>query len=122
MNKEFIKMQQAAAEKKLVTKIKDNMHKHKTTKEIFEEDKECFTSCPRYNPCPICSKCENKASHLYIKCELCQIPMCTHKYMDRQHMIKRENNTIQVSRETIDKLKAIAAKREQVINNENSAR
>ncbi len=122
MNKQYIKMQQEAVEKNLTKKIKDNMHKHKTTKELFEEDKDCFTTCPRYNPCPICSKCENKASHLYTKCEICQIPMCTHKYKDRQHMIKRENNTINVTKETIDKLKAIADKREQVIRDENDVR
>lgn len=112
MNRQHNKLQQEAVNKKLVNNIKDNMHKNKTTKEIFEESDECFTKCPRYNPCPICSKCENKASHLYVKCEICQIPMCVHKYKDRENMIKRESNTINVTTETINKIKEFADRNE----------
>jgi hypothetical protein len=108
MNRQHNKLQHEAVEEKLIKNIKDNMNKHKTNKDLFEEDPNCFTRCPRYNPCPICNKCENKASHLYIKCERCEIPMCTHKYKDRENMIHREKNTIEVTSETIDKIKEIA--------------
>lgn len=118
MNKHYSKLQQEAVNENLIKNIKDNMHKNKTTKEIFEESQDCFTKCPRYNPCPICSKCENKASHLYVKCAICEIPMCTHKYKDRETMIKRDNNTINVTRETINKIKEIADRNEQVIKHE----
>lgn len=115
MSKPYNKLQLEAVNNKLVKTIKDNMHKQKTNKELFEEASNCFTTCLRYNPCPICSKCENKASHLYVKCEICEIPMCTHKYKDRENMIKREDSTINVTKETIDKLKEIADKNGQVI-------
>lgn len=105
-------------DKNLIKNIEDNMKKHKSNKELFEESSNCFTKCPRYNPCPICGKCQNKASHLYYKCEICEIPMCTHKYKDRENMIKREKDTIYVTKETIDKLKAIENINEQVIKNE----
>lgn len=47
--------------------------------------------CPRYHPCPICYKCLNKASHLYLKCQVCRIPPDGHKEKDREWMIRREN-------------------------------
>jgi hypothetical protein len=33
----------------------------------------------------------NKASHLYVACQTCKIPICHHTYNDREKMIKREN-------------------------------
>lgn len=77
-------------------------------KDMFDENKECFTKCIRYNPCPICDKCQSKASHLYVKCQLCEIPICTHKYKDRQYMIRRNNFKITASKETIDKLNSLS--------------
>lgn len=94
----------------LIKNIEDNMKNHKSNKDLFEESYNCFTKCPRYNPCPICSKCQNKASHLYSKCEICEIPMCTHKYKDRENMIKRDNNAIYVTKETIGKIKKVLNK------------
>lgn len=57
----------------------------------FYEKEARRLSCPRYHPCPICYKCLNKASHLYLKCQVCRIPPDGHKESDRQFMIRREN-------------------------------
>lgn len=48
-------------------------------------------SCSRYQPCPICFKCMLKASHLFIECQNCEIPICSHNEKARNWMIKREN-------------------------------
>jgi hypothetical protein len=48
-------------------------------------------NCPRYHPCPICYKCMVKASHLFVKCQDCPIPLCQHSERDRELMIRREN-------------------------------
>ena len=66
---------------------------------VFEEKEKKFTTCPRYNPCQICDKCLNKASHLYVACQTCKIPICHHTYNDRKKMIKRENFEIVVNEE-----------------------
>lgn len=63
---------------------------------VFEQNERKFHTCPRYNPCPICDKCMNKASHLYVACQTCQIPICTHTYEDRERMIKPKNFAIPV--------------------------
>ena len=104
-------------EQRLAKAIKDNMKNYKTNKEIFDEMDNCFTKCPRYDPCPICNKCKNKASHLYVKCEVCQIPICVHKYKDKEFMIRRDNFKIPVSKETINKIKKVE---EEVCNTEKS--
>jgi hypothetical protein len=69
---------------------------------VFEQKEKKFKTCPRYNPCPICDKCMNKASHLYVACQTCKIPMCSHKYSDREKMIKRENFSIPVTDEVYE--------------------
>ena len=94
-------------EQKLINDIKNNIKNTKSNKEIFKENKNCFTNCPRYDPCPICNKCLNKASHLYVKCEVCQIPICVHKYKDRKYMIRRNNFKINVSKDTMNKIKEV---------------
>ena len=92
-------------EQKLAKTIKDNMSNYKTNKQIFDETESCFTKCPRYDPCPICNKCLNKASHLYVKCAVCEIPICVHKYKDKEYMIRRNNFSINVSKETMEAIK-----------------
>ena len=47
--------------------------------------------CPRYDPCPICYKCRNRAAHLFVKCQICRIPADAHTERDRNFMIRREN-------------------------------
>ena len=66
--------------------------------DIFEEKEPKAKTCPRYNPCPICSKCMNKASHLYVACQICNIPICSHTYKNREDMIKRDNFIHKISK------------------------
>lgn len=76
-------------------------------KVVFEQTESKFRTCPRYNPCPICDKCMNKASHLYVACQTCKISICNHTYADRKKMIKRENFELPVDKsiyEAIEKL------------------
>lgn len=64
--------------------LKDRKGKH-----FAEESRR--VSCTRYDPCPICYKCMIKASHLFIKCQNCQVPICGHQERARNFMIRREN-------------------------------
>lgn len=48
-------------------------------------------NCPRYDPCPICFKCMVRASHLFVKCQNCPVPICRHNEKIREAMIRREN-------------------------------
>lgn len=63
---------------------------HGSNREHYQEEAR-RQRCPRYRPCPICYKCREKATHLYVKCEGCRIPPCGHKEADREFMIRREN-------------------------------
>lgn len=92
-------------EQQFAKSVKENMKNCKTNKQIFSENKNCFTKCPRYDPCPICNKCLNKASHLYVKCAVCEIPICVHKYKDKEYMIRRDNFAINVSKDTMEEIK-----------------
>jgi len=74
---------------------------------VFSEKEIKFHTCPRYNPCPICDKCMNKASHLYVSCQTCKIPICNHSYEDKMKMIKRENFTIPVSKEIYNSIEEL---------------
>ena len=56
--------------------------------------------CSRYYPCPICYKCMEKASHLFVKCQHCNIPPCAHKDSDREFMIRRKNRSITLRDDT----------------------
>lgn len=78
-------------ERKLRKAIKKNDRLMQRNAVIFEENEPQFSKCLMYNPCPICDKCLNKASHLYQRCETCTIPICIHTYADRKKMIRREN-------------------------------
>ena len=96
-------------------KLRRYLKNHKMgspNKIVFEQNEPKFKTCPRYNPCPICDKCMNKASHLYVACQTCQIPICSHTYADRNKMIKRENFRVPVSEEVF---KAIQELDKQVI-------
>ena len=96
-------------------KLRKYLKNHKMgspNKIVFEQNEPKFKTCPRYNPCPICDKCMNKASHLYVACQTCQIPICSHTYADRNKMIKRENFTVPVSEEVF---KAVQELDKQVI-------
>ena len=97
---------------KLLKEIQANNNYVRSNKDIFMEGEPKFETCSLYDPCPICSKCQNKASHLYVRCETCKIPICTHKYKDRQFMIRRENFKLNVPKEVKEHLKELGAKYE----------
>lgn len=94
-------------EQKLRRYLDANDKLMRNNRDIFEEKEPKFKTCPRYNPCAICSKCQNKASHLYVACETCMIPICSHTYADRDKMIKRNNFTIYVDDDTMKAVKEL---------------
>lgn len=95
-------------EQKLRRYLESNEDLFARNKDMFEKYEKNFFTCLRYNPCPICDKCLNKASHLYVKCQICQIPICTHTYKDKEKMIKRKNFRHIVTEEVYDELVQIS--------------
>lgn len=94
-------------EQKLRKQLENDNKMFSRNKDVFSKEEPRFHTCSLYNPCPICDKCMNKASHLYIRCQSCQIPICIHTYENRKKMIKRYNFRCVVSRETYKKLHEI---------------
>lgn len=94
-------------EQKLRNALKQNDRLGRRNRDNYEAGEPKFKTCPRYDPCPICDKCRNKASHLYKACETCKIPICSHTYDDREKMIKRKNFTIYVTEEVMNMIKEI---------------
>lgn len=86
-------------EEKLKRELAADKDLFKPNKKSFEEKEENFTTCKRYNPCPICDKCKNKASHLYVKCQTCIIPICVHDHKTITKMILRKNFLVKVQNE-----------------------
>lgn len=76
----------------------------------LETFKALSKGCSMYDPCPLCFKCMNKATHLYIRCETCPLQFCGHSHKQRAMMIRRENFAISVSKETFEVIKAKADK------------
>ena len=103
-------------EQKLRRKLDANKKMGSRNRDIFASGEKRFKTCPRYNPCSICDKCQNKASHLYVSCQECKIPICTHTYEDRDRMIKRDNFVIPVSEEIMDGIRELA---KQITNDKN---
>ena len=64
--------------------------------DIFYEQSE---GCPMYEPCPICYKCQMKASHLYLQCQDCPLEFCGHDDKQRNLLIRKENFAIKLSEE-----------------------
>lgn len=94
-------------EQKLRRALDQNNKLGRRNRDNFEAGEPKFKTCPRYDPCPICDKCRNKASHLYVACQTCKIPICSHTYEDREKMIKRKNFTIPVTEETMNAIREI---------------
>jgi hypothetical protein len=94
-------------EQKLRRKLKNNDRLGARNKTVYERYEPKFKTCPRYNPCPICDKCLNKASHLYVSCQTCQIPICAHTFEDKQKMIKRDNFIEFVDKNTMNFIKEL---------------
>lgn len=94
-------------EAKLRRNLDANKKLGSRNRDVFASGERRFKTCPRYNPCPICDKCQNKASHLYDSCRECKIPICTHTYEDRDRMIKRSNFSIPVSEEVMSAIREL---------------
>lgn len=76
----------------------------------LENNKRLSKGCSMYDPCPICFKCMNKATHLYVRCGDCPVQFCGHNHKQRSYMIRRENFAISVSKKTYDKFKEASAR------------
>lgn len=76
-------------------------------RDLFANEKR-LEQCSLYDPCRICDKCLNKASHLYVRCQNCTIPICTHKHKDRVRMIRRNNFKIKVSDKVLNELRRLS--------------
>ena len=94
-------------EQKFRRALEQNQRLGQRNRDVFEAHEPKFKSCPRYDPCPICDKCRNKASHLYVACQTCQIPICAHKYEDREKMIKRKNFVIKVPHDVMETIRSL---------------
>lgn len=94
-------------EQKLRRALDQNRTLGSRNRDNYEAGEPKFKSCPRYDPCPICDKCRAKASHLYVSCQTCKIPICSHTYEDRDKMIKRKNFEIKVSPEVMSTIQDI---------------
>ena len=97
-------------EQKFRKNLEQNDKLGRRNRDIFRIYEPKFQTCPRYNPCPICDKCQNKASHLYVECQECRINTCAHKYADRVKMIKRKNFVEYVDKDTMNKIREMAKK------------
>jgi hypothetical protein len=73
-----------------------------------QQYKELSKGCSMYEPCPLCYKCMNKATHLYIRCETCPLEFCGHSHKHRSFMIRRENFGINVTDETGEEFKKLS--------------
>lgn len=97
-------------EAKLRKELEGNKNFMAKNKDIFAKEPR-FHTCSLYLPCPICEKCRNKASHLYVRCQECQIPICVHDHKAITTMIKRQNFSLgDVSKETKDALRKYITK------------
>ena len=94
-------------EQKLRRALDQNNKLGRRNRDNYEAGESKFKTCPRYDPCPICDKCRNKASHLYVACQTCKIPICSHTYADREKMIKRKNFEITVEEDVMNIIKEI---------------
>lgn len=106
------KKEEALLDNKVLKDINRNTELGKRNRDKFKEGERKFDTCNLYNPCPICDKCQNKASHLYVRCQACNIPICVHKHSDRAYMIRRNNFKLNVCNETKAELERMASKYE----------
>lgn len=78
-------------EQEMRAAMTSNQNTMRNNADIYAENCPEYFTCHQYQPCPICNKCKNKASNLYVACQNCQIPICGHKQSDIERMIKRSN-------------------------------
>lgn len=94
-------------EQKLRRALEQNKKLGSRNRDNYAAGERKFYDCPRYDPCPICDKCRAKASHLYVACQTCKIPICSHTYKDRDTMIKRKNFEIKVTKEVMETIREL---------------
>lgn len=94
-------------EHKLRKALEQNRKLGSRNRDNYEAGESKFKTCPRYDPCPICDKCRAKASHLYVACQTCKIPICSHTYHDRDQMIKRKNFEIKVTKDVMETIREL---------------
>jgi hypothetical protein len=94
-------------EQKLRRALEQNRKLGSRNRDNYAAGERKFYDCPRYDPCPICDKCRAKASHLYVACQTCKIPICSHTYHDRDTMIKRKNFEIKVTKEVMEAVRKL---------------
>lgn len=70
------------------------------TKQLDSEQKvtmaQLANGCEMYDPCPLCYKCMNKATHMYKRCEGCKVPHDAHTHKNRAFFIRRENFAVKL--------------------------
>ena len=94
-------------EQVLKNDIQGNNKLFAKNRDLFAEEKR-LEHCSLYDPCRICDKCLNKASHLYVRCQNCKIPICVHKHKDRVKMIRRNNFKINVNDKVLNELERLS--------------
>ena len=97
---ELNRMAEWGADAEMIRMQKEAGRLH-SNRDDFDEEQSRIGGCRRYLPCPICYKCCNKASHLYIKCQLCRIPACVHTHREKEAMIRRANFFVPVTGEVM---------------------
>ena len=94
---ELKRMSEWGADSEMI-KIQKNAMRLHGNRDDFDNELSRIGGCRRYLPCPVCYKCANKASHLYVKCQICRIPACVHTHKEKEAMIRRANFFTPVSR------------------------
>lgn len=103
-------------EQRLRKAMNEHAGRVKRNKDIFSEREPQFFKCKMYKPCPICDKCEVKASHLFERCAECTIPLCNHKHKDKVFMIRRENFRLNLDNQIIQELRKLSTIAEEIKN------
>jgi len=108
----------ASDERRMKQALESNSTLFRQNKDIFAQNEKRYHICPQYMPCPVCHKCKAKASHLYVKCQTCTIPICRHTYGDAKRLIKRAPFTIRPTGEMAHMIKSMEAKLKKGDNND----
>lgn len=69
-----------------------------------QELKDLSKGCEMYAPCPINYRCMNRAAHLYVRCQNCEVKPSQHNHKARAWAIRRENFAVTLTKETQRKL------------------
>lgn len=103
-------------EQRLRRAMDEHSKRVRRNKDKYIEVEKRYFSCKMYDPCPICDKCNNKASHIYVRCQNCEIPICQHTYKDKCFMIRRSNFKLKVDNQVFQKLRELSLIAEEIAN------